>query len=247
MIFPGKWLRRKASRPGYDSVAAYQRHLDSKLKIHRGNRDLAFATAIGASSVALFHEQGDAHVAVLRHHGLADGMAVFDLGCGCGRTAQALQRSGWRGGYIGTDILPGFIAELRAKCPGYEGYVHPEPTIRAADGSLDLVYHWSVFTHLPPEQCFLYLRDTFRALSPGGRTVFSFMEMGALHQRVFDDRVDRISRGKNLNLMDAFLHRDWLARWADQIGFAPPTFTDGEDAANHPPFWQSLAVMTKPA
>ncbi|MFL6841231.1 MAG: SAM-dependent methyltransferase, partial [Sphingomicrobium sp.] len=66
----------------YNSSAAYSRHLRSKLWAHRGNRDLAFAQAIGSDSVSDFIQQGDGHVAVLRHHGLQDRMSIYDLGCG---------------------------------------------------------------------------------------------------------------------------------------------------------------------
>ena len=206
------WRRRNAaSTANYDSVAAYTQHLDGTLAKHGNDRDLAFAQAVGSPSVKLFRSQGDGHVAVLRHYGLTDGMTVYDLGCGCGRTAQALQRSGWNGRYIGHDIVPGFITELRAKCPGYEAYVHSRPSLLTKDGSLDLIFHWSVFTHLPPEECYLYLQDSFRALKPGGRIVFSFLELtDPAHWVVFDNRVDRTAREASLPLMDTFLHRDWI-------------------------------------
>ncbi|MEO6091865.1 MAG: hypothetical protein ABIT04_06300 [Novosphingobium sp.] len=61
------------------------------------DRSLALAQAIGAENMVTFASQGDGHVAVLGHHGLIDGMNIYDLGCGCGRTAQALTRSGWKG------------------------------------------------------------------------------------------------------------------------------------------------------
>ena len=89
--------RKPAAKPlpYYDSIFAYERLIASHLEQHP--RDLAFALAVGSLTVDLFQQQGDGHVQVLKAHGLADGMAIFDLGCGCGRTAQALQRSGWRG------------------------------------------------------------------------------------------------------------------------------------------------------
>lgn len=232
----------------YDAVAAYQRHLDSKLELYGADRDLAFAEAVGSVSVELFRQQGDAHVAVLVHHGLKPGMAVFDLGCGCGRTAQALQRSGWTGRYTGTDIIPGFIEELKAKCPGFEGHVHTKPTIRAENQSLDMLYHWSVFTHIPPEECFLYMEDSYRALKPGGKMVFSFLEFAnPEHWPNFMLRVRRIEKDEPLNLLDTFLHCDWITAWAEEIGFSQIAFTNGSDATCHPPFWQTLVAMTKKA
>jgi 2-polyprenyl-3-methyl-5-hydroxy-6-metoxy-1,4-benzoquinol methylase len=238
----------RMNRGWYSSAAAYQRHLGTRLRKHGKNRDLAFADAIGSESLELFVEQGDGQVAILKHHGLADGMTVYDLGCGCGRTAQALLRSGWSGRYIGADIVSEFIAELKRKCPGYEAHVNRRPTIVSDDASLDMIFHWSVFTHLSPEECYLYLEDCFRALKPGGKLVFSFLEMTNEEHftATFESRLRRLRRGKSLHLLDTFLHPDWIRVWADKIDFSEPRFTHGQDARDHPPAWQTVAVMTKP-
>jgi SAM-dependent methyltransferase len=242
-------LLDRMNRGWYGSAAAYQRHLASRFKLHGKNRDLAFADAIGSASLELFVEQGDGQVAILKHHGLTDGMAVYDLGCGCGRTAQALQRSGWKGRYVGADIVADFVAELKRKCPGYEAHVNRRPTIVADDASLDMIFHWSVFTHLSPEDCYLYLEDSYRALKPGGKTVFSFLEMSNDEHftSVFESRLKRLRKGISLHLPDAFLHPDWIRIWASKIGFDEPSFTHGQDSSNHPPAWQSVAAMRKPA
>ena len=232
---------------GYNSAAAYERHLRSKLRQHRGNRNLAFADAIGSESIEL-ENQGDAQVAVLKHHGLVDDMSVYDLGCGCGRTAQALKRAGWQGRYVGADIVQGFVSELKRKCPGFEAHVHREPSIVATDGSIDMLFHWSVFTHVSLEECFLYLEDSFRALKPGGKLVFSFLELTdeGHYQRIFENRVARLRRNKRLKLLDTFLHRDWIALWAEKIGFEEPRFTAGNDQSGHPQMWQTLVALVKP-
>lgn len=230
-----------------DPARAYRRHLKSMLRLHRDDRDLAFATAIGSESVRWFKKQGKAQVAVLKHHGLVDGMAVYDLGCGSGRTADALKRSGWRGRYVGADIVREFVAELKRRCPAYEAVVHRRPSIVADDSSLDMVFHWSVFTHISPEECYLYLEDSFRALKPGGKTIFSFLEFAEPeHWSAFNSRVERLRRNKPLQLLDTFLHRDWIAGWAAKIGFDPPAFTSGLDTKDHPKMWQTITVLAKP-
>jgi len=212
-----------------------------------GQRRLALAQIIGAESIELFDAIGDGHVAVLRHHGLADGMAVYDLGCGCGRTAQALRRHGWTGEYTGADVVEELLAELAAQCPGYRTVLHCEPTIAAPDGALDMVFHWSVFTHLYPTESFHYLRDAFRALKPGGRMVFSFLELEEpLHDRVWRANVERLGQGERPAQLDAFLHRDWIRRFARDAGFGAPRFVDGGDDTHHPAFWQTLAIIDKP-
>lgn len=231
----------------YDSVMAYDQLISRLLKHNPKDRDLAFALAVGSLTVDLFHEQGAGHVAVLKAHGLTDGMAVFDLGCGCGRTAQALQRSGWQGSYTGTDIITRFIDELKAKCPGYTALVHRQPSIPVADASLDMLFHWSVFTHISPEECYLYMADSFRAMKPGARMVFSFMELSdPEHQATFFRRVKTLAKNQPDPVLDTFLHRDWINFWAHDIGFLPPEFTDGNDGSRHGPFWQTLVAMSKP-
>lgn len=244
-------MRTVMSRLGwneYRSHRAYDRYLSRMLREHRGNRRLALALAVGSISIDLFDQQGDGHVALLKYHGLADGMSIFDLGCGCGRTAQALQRSGWQGSYTGTDILKRFVIELRDQCPDYQAFVHRTASIPMPDASLDMLYHWSVFTHLSPEECFLYLEDTFRALKPGGKTVFSFLELAdSEHQDLFYRRVAAVRNGRPMPLLDTFIHRDWITCWAHKIGFEEPVFTDGFDTTNHGAFWQALVALRKPA
>jgi len=236
--------RRRASTHSIDD---YRRIVRNKLREMPGERALALAQAIGAETMETFVSQGDGHVAVLRQHGLADGMAVYDLGCGCGRTAQALRRLGWHGSYTGADVVPELLEELARRCPGYATVLNVTPTIVAADGSLDMVFHWSVFTHLFPPEAYLYTAEAFRALKPGGRMVFSFLEMeDPAHDRVWQANLGLLREGKAATQLDAFLHRDWIRRFARDAGFLAPRFTDGADDSNHPPFWQALAVLEKP-
>lgn len=230
------------------SIRDYQKLTRQKLREMPGNRRLALAQAIGAATMEGFVEQGDGHAAVLRHHGLVDGMAIYDLGCGCGRTAQALHRSGWQGSYIGADVVPELLTELARRCPGYQTKLNYGPTIVAPDLSLDIVFHWSVFTHLYAAEAYLYTQDAFRALKPGGKMVFSFLEMeDPAHNIVWEANLRRLRRGNAAEQLDAFLHRDWIRRFARDSGFGEPRFTDGSDHSSHPAFWQALAVMDKPA
>lgn len=239
-------LHRMARSPSH-SVADYQKLVQVWLKRLPHDRTLALAKAIGAETMESFASQGDGHVAVLRHHGLTDGMALYDLGCGCGRTAQALLRSGWQGSYTGADVVPELLEELARKSPGYATILNFAPTIVAPDASLDMVFHWSVFTHLYSGEAYLYTADAFRALKPGGRMIFSFLEMeDPAHDIVWKNNLNRLHKGDKAEQLDAFLHRDWIRRFARDAGFSEPRFTDGSDGSAHAPFWQALAVMEKP-
>lgn len=239
---------KKADSGISPSIKDYQDLVRKKVRRMPENRTLALANAIGAETMESFVRQGDGHVAVLRVYGLADGMAVYDLGCGCGRTAQALKRSGWTGSYTGADVVPELLEELAAQCPGYKTVLNYGRTIEAEDASLDMVFGWSVFTHLAPAETYLYLEDSFRALKPGGTLVFSFLEMEeAEHDRVWDNNLDHLRLGIRVEQLDAFLHRDWIVKFARMAGFEPPVFTDGTDQSRHAAFWQALACMKKPA
>lgn len=240
-LWPG---RRNQSH----SIRDYQKLVRQKLREMPHDRSLALAQAIGAPTMETFVSQGDGHVALLRHHDLVDGMSVYDLGCGCGRTAQALRRSGWQGIYTGADVVPELLAELARQCPGYTTKLNFTPTIDAPDASLDIVFHWSVFTHLYVGEAFLYTADAFRALKPGGKMLFSFLELeDPAHDRVWEANLDRLRKGHAAEQLDAFLHRDWIRRFARDVGFTEPRFTDGADDSCHPAFWQALAIMHKPS
>lgn len=237
----------KQERKLSHSVRDYQALVRMHLRRRPEDRRLALANAIGAETMENFRAQGDAHVAVLRHHGLVDGMSIYDLGCGCGRTAQALARSGWQGQYAGADVVPELLEELHRQCPDYRVVLRYERTIDAADASLDIIFNWSVFTHLYPGESYLYMLDAFRALKPGGKLLFSFLELEEpAHDRIWLAELERRRQGEEREQLDAFLHRDWIRRFARDAGFGEPRFTDGTDGTHHPQFWQAIAVMEKP-
>lgn len=231
----------------WHSVRSYNVLIAKHRRTFRGDEEMAMLATIGALSPKEFASQGDGHVAVLRHNGLQDGMAIYDLGCGCGRTAIALKRNGWQGRYKGADIVKPLVEYLKNTCPNYEAVVHRNNSIAAPDASLDMIFHWSVFTHLYPEECFLYMEDSLRALKPGGKLVFSFLEFeDEKHHRIFEGKLGQFRRQGWSGTLDVFLHRNWIRLWAEQIGFTDVTFTDGSDGTNHPEFWQALVSMSKP-
>lgn len=239
-------LMLRANR--WHSVHSYNALIARHRRAYRGDEEMAMIASIGDISRQDFRRQGDTHVAVLRHHGLEDGMAIYDLGCGCGRTAMALRRDAWQGTYKGADIVKPLIEYLKINCPDFEAVIHRDNTIAAPDSSLDIVFHWSVFTHLYPEECYLYMEDTFRALKPGGKLIFSFLEFeDERHHRIFEGKVAQYRKKGWSGTLDVFLHRNWINLWAEQIGFTDIAFTDGSDGRCHPEFWQALASMRKPS
>lgn len=229
------------------SVRDYRKLVQHHLRENPDDRTFALARSIGAENMDDFRRQGDGHVAVLKHHGLLDAMSLYDLGAGCGRTAQALQRSGWKGEYLGADVVPELLGELERQCPTYATVIELDQAIAAPSSSIDMICVWSVFSHLHPPETYLFIRDAYRALKPGGKLLFTFLEMEEPeHERVWEAVQRHVQAAVPAEQLDTFLHRDWIRRYARDAGFEPPQFTDGTDTTNHPELWQALAVLTKP-
>lgn len=229
-----------------DYTALVNRLLDE----HPDDHDLAMSKAIGSVSLESFRVTGDKHVDVLRNLcGLVNGMGIFDLGCGCGRTAQALTRQGWQGHYRGQDIIPQLIDYARKKTPGFRFDTFLDYSLCADDSSQDIVFAWSLFTHLNLEEIALYMEDCHRVLKPGGKLVFSFLELVEPgHKELLEARITRLRSGLQLDHLDTFLHRETIRFLAERSGFSIDFYKDASDTAvtSTGSFGQSLVVLTKP-
>lgn len=118
--------------------------------------------------------------------GLSPSSSLLDWGCGAGRLAVGVAvRMGRVADYHGVDIQPDLIewANEHLAGPGFrftcldvanERY-NPdgslERTIAADDGSVDVLYAYSVFSHMNPEDTAAYLGLIAQALRPGGRAL----------------------------------------------------------------------------
>lgn len=118
---------------------------------------------------------------------------VFEIGCGLGRIAFPLRYVlSSEGSYDGFEIDKPKVDFLERtfhkKYPHFRfvwanvhnTYYNPKGQIAPQDyrfpyddGSFDVVYAASVFTHMLPEAAEHYFRETARVLKPGGRAVFS--------------------------------------------------------------------------
>jgi SAM-dependent methyltransferase len=188
-----------------------------------------------------------------REAGLRADSRLLDIGCGYGRLAHALLRRGFRGRYLGIDVLEPQVrwcaanlgrdrVEFRRVDIRNERY---NPTGRRGVEEIDLggerfdvVALFSVFTHMWPEDVTAYLRLVASALAPGGRALATFF--------LLDDEWCRLEAegapGFRLPLertpfcryasADGALHRvgyeiDWVLSAAREAGLDPvgsPTF-----------------------
>ncbi len=136
---------------------------------------------------------------------------VLDVGCGCGRHAQMLERGKFRGLYTGIDIDRELIEWDRKRFKSdyfqfhhinyYNKLYNPGGTREpipypCEDGSQDLVIAFSLLTHLLEEDLRWNLREAYRVLKPGGHlsmTVFCLEELEAAglqgHRWTFQHRI----------------------------------------------------------
>lgn len=157
-----------------------------------------------------FRAVGDDLLSMLIDHaGLRPDERVLDIGCGAGRVARPLAGflSG-AGGYVGFDVSRAAVAGCRRRFarqrPDFR-FIHadlknadysPRGALAetgyrfpCADGSIDLAFATSVFTHLRIAPVRHYLGEAARVLRPGGRFAFTAF-------LIDDDARDRLAAGQ---------------------------------------------------
>lgn len=185
--------------------------------------DVAVSEAVGGS----FDAAGALEFCLLKQEGLQPDHTVIDVGCGSGRLAFQL-RDYLIGAYVGIDVVSDLLDYARRLCgrDDWRFYEAPGTVIPEADQSADFIVFFSVFTHLMHEETFRYLRDSARALKPGGKIVFSFLEFRIpCHWVVFDHSVGDDNPGKVLN---QFLDRDMIMGFAQRLGLDVHAIVDGD-------------------
>lgn len=145
-----------------------------------------------------FREVSDEHIAHLRTYaGLAEARHVVEIGCGVGRDAIPLTHILPKdGSYLGIDIIPGSIewarSNVSAHAPHFR-FVHFDVAdkqhnpggvdametyeIPCRDDTQDLIFLYSVFTHMFPGDVARYLSEFARVLRPGGCVLASMFTM----------------------------------------------------------------------
>lgn len=118
--------------------------------------------------------------AVLNRHGRSFRTApsILDFGCGYGRLTQYLFEFAPGAAISGCDVDHGAIRSCQRKFPrGSFVTNHPTPPSPFSNAQFDLIYSYSVFTHLSEPNHRAWLRELSRHLKPGGimlHTVHSF-------------------------------------------------------------------------
>jgi SAM-dependent methyltransferase len=202
--------------------------------------DEAMARAVGGAYDAMGH----AEAGILKHVGLRNGMDVVDLGCGSGRLPHALGKD-CTINYTGIDIIAELLDYARTKSPPHYRFIlNRTYSLPVPDASADMATAFSVFTHLFPEETYLYLEDMRRILRPGGRVVFSFLDFAEdYHWTTFEEAVANKRAGKPSHI-NAFLARDTIALWSEKLGYECETFIGAQETIpGGSPLGQSVAVL----
>lgn len=222
-------------------VEDYERLVDSLLE--RFPLDEAMERAIGGN----FEAGGTRMVSLLRGAGLQSGTSIIDLGCGSGRLAKALGRSGLEVEYLGVDIIQRLLDYAATISPqNYNFIKHQKLSVPADDESAEIICAFSLFTHLLHHETYLYLKDCFRVLKSGGRVVFSFLEFAMPgHWYIFSGTASNAASGTGEHL-DTFIERNAIHVWAADLGFEVVSFdpTIPGDAMSE--LGQSVVILKKP-
>lgn len=157
---------------------------------------------------------------ILRRTGgdITECRAVLDFGVGCGRIARHWARvtgPAWHA----CDYNATLVRWCQENLP-FLGTVKNElePPLPYADEAFDLVYAYSVFTHLTEPLQYRWMNELVRVVEPGGRIIFS-THGDATRDQMEPTVEERYDRGElavrfagtpGSNLCSAFHPEDWV-------------------------------------
>jgi SAM-dependent methyltransferase len=270
VIEPARWGRRRAVLNLFDrlrlarpAVRAYEYALAAKSSLSGGDAaaddGLPLPPARMRAQVGPLHadarfflESGKHNAELIRSVVPLDEVSVMlDWGCGCGRVLRH-----WAGlentRVSGCDINPRMVAWCDENLSFAEVSLNRlDPPLPYDDESFDLVYAFSVMTHLSEELQQTWVAECRRVLRPGGRFLFSTLgEYYVSRDRLTGDErrsfeaghlVVLYQRSSGTSLCSAYHPPDYVARELAR-GFEVVTFRPSADDGRH-----DLHVLRKTA
>lgn len=137
--------------------------------------------------------------------GLEPGKKVLDFGCGWGRVQRVFWHEIATQDLFGVDVDFSAIAVCRnLGVPGSFATIDPEGTLPFADGTFDLIYSVSVFTHLSLKSADRWMKELHRVLKPGGMLSIT------VESRLFLEQIPAVAAAPDN------LRKELVARFADR-------------------------------
>ena len=95
--------------------------------------------------------------------------SILDFGCGWGRMTRFFLKDVAAENLYGVDVVPGMIQTCKSTISyGNFSVVTAEPPIRFAANSFDIIFAYSVFSHLAEKVHIKWIQEFSRLLKPGG-------------------------------------------------------------------------------
>ncbi len=134
----------------------------------------AMARGALAAAGGLYEADLVADALASAHVELAAKRAALDFGCSSGRVVRVLSAACPQIAWHGCDPNADAIAWAREAIPGVRFFRSGDrPPLDLPDGSLDLVYAISVWSHFAPELGLAWFEEMRRLLRPGGHLVMT--------------------------------------------------------------------------
>lgn len=106
---------------------------------------------------------------VRSHLASTDGLRLLDFGCGWGRFARFFPQLAREADIFGVDVDRRLIEACREYLPEMNfSVIRPRRALPFADGSFDVVFSNSVFSHLNERAHRFYVAELARCMKPGG-------------------------------------------------------------------------------
>lgn len=193
----------------------------------------------GAPDRANFHNSGrqsvrDIEAALaLVHRPLESFSTMLDFGCGCGRIMLWLEHLASTSSLHGVDIDARAIAWAQENMPWATFRANqPLPPLEYPDGSFDLVFNHSVFTHIDEHYQDQWLAELRRVTRPGGYLLLSVHGEQAF--LVFEEHVGKI--GGDASILRQELSSKGIAFIRDDA-FTGGPFPDFYHSTFHAPWY----------
>lgn len=143
--------------------------------------DIAY-DAYGGLNPEAYRRNGFAHArffASLIYRHKPGAQTIAEWGCGPMRLLRHMPTLLPRGRFTGLDYNPKTIEWCREAFPDIRFELNGlAPPLPLADGSMDVIYNVSVFTHLSEDLHYAYMADLVRCLAPGGLLVTTLSGSG---------------------------------------------------------------------